>query len=206
MKKFIAVIFLVSFSCGLVNAQIEKGTVFLGTSTNISGSQYDMLLGTNNSIGISFSSMEYSGYDEKEKLTLLYFSPKIGYFVANNIVLGANLKLWSQSNDESKSSITAIGPFVRYYITNGKIVPIVEAEVTFGGFKETWDSDYSDGESKEKLTIVSLGAGLAFFINKHISVDYMAGYKSIVLKDSESGDDDTTLNNLGLVIGFTATF
>lgn len=207
MKKSFISIFVLLFTCGFINAQIEKGTIFLGTSTSVAGSNYDMVTGTTNSIGFTFSSLDWSEYDEKEKYTVWNFSPKLGYFIADNFVLGVNIKLWTQNYDESKTSITAIGPYVRYYFTNGKIVPFAEGDITFGKYKETWDSDYSDGESKENLTIASLGAGLAFFVNDFISVDCMAGYKTMTMKESESNENGkATLNNFGLIIGFTATF
>ena len=205
LSNLIAIAFLVSLSCGLTNAQIEKGSIFLGTSTSITGSNYDMILGTSNSIGFASSTLKGDGYEEE--YSVFNFSPKLGYFITNNFVLGANMKFWVQKEDEYKTSITAIGPFARYYITNGKIVPFVEAEATFGNYKDTWDNSYSDGESKNKLSTLSVGCGLAFFVNKFISVDCLVGYKTISIKDSDSTDDDKmTLNNFGVVIGFTATF
>lgn len=207
MKKLVISILVLFFICGLSHAQIEKGSVFLGTSTTLVGGSSDFITGTNNSIGISFASVKWDGSDEKEKSTVLNFSPKMGYFVANNLVVGANVKLWSQKADDSKSSINGIGPFVRYYFTDGKIVPFVETELTFGKYKETWDSSYSDGESIQNITMASLGAGAAFFLNKHISIDCLLGYKTLRLKDNESSENGKiTFNNIGLVIGFTATF
>ncbi len=208
MKKIIAIVVMVSFSYGIVNAQIEKGTVFLGTSTSVTGGNYDLVLGTTNSIGFSKSSIKWGdNNDDKEEYSVFNFSPKLGYFITNNLVLGANMKFWVQNQDEYKTSIWGIGPFVRYYITNGKTVPFVEAEATFGSYKDTWESSYSDGEDKESLTTLSLGGGVAFFINDYISIDGMVGYKTTTMKDSDSEDEDkTTLNNFGLVIGFTVTF
>lgn len=207
MTKIVTTFITVIFLFGMVNAQIEKGTVFLGTSTTVAGSSYDLLTGTNNSIGITHSSMDWGDGDEKEKYTILNFSPKLGLFIANNLVVGANLKSWTQKVDDSKTSISGIGPFVRYYFTDGKIVPFADAEATFSTYKETWDSDYSDGESKEKLNMFALGAGAAFFVNDFISIDAMLGYKTMKLKDAESNDDsEISFNNFGLTIGFTATF
>jgi hypothetical protein len=192
---------------GIIKAQIEKGSIFLGTSTSVTGSSYSFLTNSDNSLGITFSSIEWSGDDEKENFTVLNFSPKLGYFPVNNLVIGANLKLWTQKMEDDKTSVTGIGPFVRYYFTNGKIVPFAEAEVTFSKYKETWDSEYSDGESTENLTMLALGGGLAFFVNDFISIDCMLGYKTLKLKDAESSDDsEISFNNFGLSIGFTATF
>jgi hypothetical protein len=55
MKKIIISILGIVFSFGIINAQIEKGTVFLGTSTSVVGSSYGILTNTTNSIGISSS-------------------------------------------------------------------------------------------------------------------------------------------------------
>jgi len=207
MKKLLTLTCAALLFAGVLHAQIEKGTIFLGTSTTIAGSSYDLLTGTNNSIGITHSSMDWGDGDEKEKYTILNFSPKLGFFIANNLVVGANMKLWTQKIDDSKTSISGIGPFVRYYFTDGKIVPFAEAEATFSTYKETWDSDYSDGESKEKLNMFALGAGAAFFVNDFISIDGMLGYKNMKLKDAESSDDsEISFNNFGFTIGFTATF
>ena len=207
MRNFISIILMVTFSFGLANAQIEKGTVLLGTSTSITGSSYSILTSSDNSVGLTFSSMNWGSEDEKEKYTIINFSPKLGYFIASNLVIGANVKLWTQKMEDSKTSISGIGPFVRYYFTDGNVVPFAEAEATFSQYKDTWDSNYSDGEDKENLTILALGGGVAFFINKYISVDGMVGYKTMSLKDTDSEDNNKmTINNFGLAIGFTATF
>ena len=208
LSNLIAITFLVCFSYGQANAQIEKGTIFLGTSTSVTSGEYDHMLGTTNSIGFSKSSIKWGdNNDDKEEYSVFNIAPKLGYFITNNLVLGANMKFWVQNQDEYKTSIWGIGPFARYYITNGKIVPFVEAEATFGSYKETWESSYSDGEDKESLTTLSLGGGVAFFINDYISIDGMIGYKTTNMKDSDSeNDSEVTLNNFGFIIGFTVIF
>jgi hypothetical protein len=86
-------------------------------------------------------------------------------------------------------------------------VPFAEIEATFSNYKETWDSSYSDGESKENLTMFALGGGVAFFLNEYISIDGLLGYKSMSLKDAEADNDDKiTFKNFGLAVGFTVTF
>ena len=83
------------FACIIMtstSAQIEKGTILIGASSNF---------GYNN-----LSPDNSSGY------TILNVDLKAGYFVINNLTAGLNIG-YSRIDDEF---VTSIGAFTRYYI------------------------------------------------------------------------------------------
>ena len=57
MKKLIVFVFVLCTTLHFANAQKEKGTVFFGNTTAITGNYYDIIYGTNNSSGITFIKM-----------------------------------------------------------------------------------------------------------------------------------------------------
>lgn len=70
----------------------------------------------------------YQNYGNQNSLSVFNFSPSIGVFVADNLVLGANLviqttsqsqygysPIGSPSSSEFTSTAFAVGPFARYY-------------------------------------------------------------------------------------------
>lgn len=70
----------------------------------------------------------YQSYGNQNSLSVFNFSPSIGVFVADNLVLGANLviqttsqsqyvysPIGSPSSSEFTSTAFAVGPFARYY-------------------------------------------------------------------------------------------
>lgn len=199
MKKLIALVLVLCTTLPFANAQKEKGTVFLGTTTSITGNYYDMIYGTNNSSGITFIKSK----DSDEKYTVINFAPKIGYFIEKNFVLGANIKFWNEGQNVLHATHILAGPFARYYILSGKVVPFLEAETLFGSIRYTWDST-SYNDDKKNLSMISISAGLAIFLNDHINIDILMGCRSNTSKYKDSDyDDKTTINNIGLSIGFT---
>lgn len=102
MKNFFALLFVVSFSISLVQAQIEKGTIFVGPASNL-----------------NYTSAGANGADEKTNTFNLQLG--VGYFVAENLTIGLTAGVNSTKFRGIKSEATVIGPFARYYL-NGQII------------------------------------------------------------------------------------
>lgn len=97
MKKSIVTLVVMLFAAAGAFAQIEKGAILVGASSNLGFTSYKP------KDGDSFSAFNVDA--------------KVGYFVIDNLALGVNLGY--QKIDEA--SITSLGLFGRYYV-NGKII------------------------------------------------------------------------------------
>jgi hypothetical protein len=90
MKKLLIILFVI-FIAGSASAQINKGTVLVGASSNL-----------------NFSSVKFDGQD---RFGIFELSVKGGYFVIENLAVG--LDLGYQKIDDFSS--TNFGIFGRYY-------------------------------------------------------------------------------------------
>ena len=153
-----------------VHAQFEQGTMLVGGSAGLE------LITNKEKAGGSTSTFG--------KSTSFNFSPRVGYFVINNLALGAELgfsmsKFKADGADyETNSSGVTIGPFARYYF--GKFY----GEGTFGvGSNKDKEDDAGDiTEQKSSVTSWSVGAGYAIFLNESVAIEPKIGYGSSTLK------------------------
>ena len=155
MKKNVFSVMLVFLACGFAaTAQTEKGNWLVGG---------DVKLNTAN------------------KNTTIAFSPSAGYFIANNLAVGANVLFsYTKVNDAKTTSIGA-GPFARYYFGTMNIRPFVFGDVNFVSTKTKVNSTAttSTGSSYD------LGAGLAAFINRNVAIEGKAGYNHVAYEKQD---------------------
>jgi len=133
-------------------------------------------------------------------------TPKIGYFIKDNIVAGLELDIRTSTtkiegiNDDVTTNGIAIGPFARYYFDNGLFA---EATVGFGSNK----TSSIIGDIESNVFAIRGTAGYAFFFGDHISVEPAINYTNQSQKPKgASGDNKTILNTIFFSIGFTAYF
>jgi len=212
MKKVILIIAsLCLCNIFLLNAQINSGKVLMGVSStlNLTGTSVDLM-------SLGYSSIKYksdaAGFEESDpvKMTSLNFSPRVGFFVANNLALGLdiNIALSSQKDgeDDYKSNQTSLGfgPFIRYYIPGGTVIPFLEAGVSIGEIKTKYESEFWDSENKTNIMSYLAGIGIAVPIGERVTFDLMAGYNSVTVKDKNDNDDNdrTVIGTFGLKLGF----
>ena len=143
---------------------------------------------------------------KEEKFSVFNLSPRLGYFLADNFVLGANIKTSFLHYTSEDITTLAAGPFIRYYFIDGKIVPFIDAEASFGNITDSWSYGSFNSDDKSNISMFGFGGGVAFFINEFISIDALAGYKSYVTKSTGEYSDKNTVNSFGLGVGFTVTF
>jgi outer membrane protein len=135
MKKLTLALISCLFISIVVNAQTEKGTWLLGGDVT---------------------------YVSAENISTFSASPGIGYFVTENLAIGAQLAIISSDGFSS----WAVGPYGRYYFTkNTSGKPFLGAGINFGGA--------TGGDTR---TGFSIEGGYAVFLNKSISLEIGAAY------------------------------
>jgi outer membrane protein len=109
------------------------------------------------------------------KSTDFSIAPQFGYFVIDNLAVGATLDFslskWDaeQGNDESTVTAFEFEPTVRYYLPVG---------VFFQGQFGIGTGKFKDEDDEEKFTRTSFAGavGYAIFLNDNIAIEPMIGY------------------------------
>ena len=163
MKK-VLLFFVFASVTSLSFAQTSKSNLMLGGSA-------------------SYNSYSYEGGSSSTELNV---NPSIGYFVIDNLALGAQLGY----NLPSGSEATIMGgPFVRYYFvslaSNVKLFGQADAE-----FSKT-------AGASEISTNIGGSAGLASFISKSTALEVSFGYHKNTL---------AKLSQFGVNVGFQIHF
>ncbi len=131
-------------------------------------------------------------FEEPDNLISTDLSPELGFFVFNNFALGGALTVQSTKVGDLSSSAFGISPFARMYFGEGTArlfghvqVGYITSRFDFGGDEET-----SNG------TLIQVGPGVAFFLNKHVAVEGIFGYTR------QGGDFDSS--HFGIRFGVQA--
>jgi hypothetical protein len=69
-----------------------------------------------------------------------------------------------------------IGPSLTYFFGSSNIKPYIFGEYMFGSSKLEYSEKNSTTGSKVNMNGWALGAGIAFFMNQHISLNPVLGY------------------------------
>ncbi len=196
--KVIALMITLGILCinGL-KAQANKGQFFVGVSSafSIAGTGTDL-------IGISFGTeklkSDAEGFEESDpdKQTSFSLLPKAGYIVVDGLVIGLDFTFTlsvykdGEYDDKWTETLIAAGPFVRYYFPVDKVKPYIEASSIFGSFKQKDEYEGETNEYKSSVRSIGGGVGMGIPIGDHVTFDIMAGYNSLVYKDSEDNPDN----------------
>ena len=209
MKKLYLLIPVICFlSIQSVDAQFEKGKIMAGVTSTLGIGEFGTDL-----MSVGIVSRKYDPANGGEGGTHKIFGfnllPRVGYFVMDNLAVGADLLVGLNSQkDEDGDKYTektmAIGPFARYYYPLENIYPFAEANVGFGSYTEKYSED-SDYDYKEGLLIFGVGVGAAKPIGEKVMLDALVGYNLKTWKDKDD-DDKYTYGGIGLRVGFTLFF
>ena len=121
----------------------------------------DWLVGGNMTINTTTDNSEFS------------FRPSAGYFFVNNFAAGAEFLLSFSKFGDRKTNSVGVGPFARYYFTkNPNFKPMVHA--SFNVASES--SKENNIKTTNTVTSLFLGGGGAFFINRNVAIEALAGY------------------------------
>ena len=211
-KESIVLVFLIiSTICIDLSAQSSKGKFLIGGITYIEQIGSGI---TSTNIGYTTIKNKDDSGDEdehKDKEFSFNFTPKVGYFVIDNLVLGVDFTFASSfgktTNTEYKNNATyfGAGPFVRYYIPTKKVLPYAEGLYSVGTRinKSIWE----DGENTYKygVQIYSVGVGVAIPLGEKASFDALVGYQSTTYKAKQDNENNyrTIIGTVGLKLGFT---
>jgi hypothetical protein len=215
MKKAIILIsVLCFFGLSASQAQVIKGRSLLGVSTSFSYINFGSDL-----FSLGFSSVKYKSNSSENvdpdviKVTTVNIQPKFGYFIANNLAVGLNVSLGSSTSKPQsggKSTLTSfgVGPFVRYYISESKIMPFFEINSLFGSMTDKYEGQGYNNSSSSSLRSIGGGAGLAVKVGEKVTFDMMAVYNSLSEKAKENNPNDnrTVQGTLGFKFGFVVLF
>ena len=144
------------------------------------------------------------GYDSETygdaKANMLTFSPAFGYFVTENIALGARLNVASgESMSETKTNTFGAEVFGRYYWSPASQFSVFgEAAVGFGNTK--WEYA-GGGEDKVKNFGINAGVGVSYFLNSNWAIE--AGWGALGYNTEEVDGDDESTNSFNLGLDLT---
>lgn len=128
------------------------------------------------------------------KVTDINLSPNLGYFIIDNLAVGAGVGLNSSTSEKlGDVSSFALTPFARYYfLGSGDVRLFGQGRFGFGSQK-VGDLD------AQSFTTWGLGAGLNYFLNNNVALEALLGYDSRKVKDAAN-----PANGFGLNIGVQA--
>lgn len=169
MKKIFLSLVIIFIALS-TQAQTEKGTWLLGGSA-------------------SFSSSKPAN---SSSVTNTLFSPAAGYFVNNDLAVGAGINFQNLNGNYSSISFA---PFVRYYF-----LPIGTNAKLFGNGSFGYGSYKFTGSNSNSLTTWELSAGPAFFLNKNVALELALAY------GSASYSPNDAVNTVSLKAGFQIHF
>ncbi len=147
------------------------------------------------------------------------FSPRVGYFVSENIALGVALGYSSVTADEefaglgifeTKTTAFEVGAFGRYYfMPSNQFSLFTQLGVNYGTAKLEVDSEEV---SKVNGFNVEFAPGVSYFISEHFALEASFGILSYTTVKPDADDADSTNTfqfgldmsdiNLGLVYKF----
>jgi hypothetical protein len=206
MKKGILLIILMALLMKS-QAQTEKGNLLLGFGTSFGVGQSDGVM------GLSFTRekiIDDNATVGESSITRIFGTSKVGYFISDNLATGLDLAFSfnsGKSSDDlnqinSRARFFGVGPFVRYYVPRGKILPFIEANTLFGNRNSRGTFQDTNFETNSSVANFGGGLGLAFLLGEKSSLDLGLNYNSTRLHNKET-DFKTIQNSLGLRLAFT---
>ncbi len=185
MKKLLLITAIALASFFKVSAQTEQGNILLGGAISYESDKND--------IG------DDDDDDADENLTIM---PMIGYFVKNNLALGAGVGYaYHKAPSGAKESYFTVMPFGRLYKSLGseqfKIFGQLAVPLQFGSFENADGDDIGESTSIG----VSLSPGFSFFPTKKFGIELsFTGIEFSNYKE-EDNDGDTVVDTNHFSIG-----
>jgi outer membrane protein len=188
MKRIITVI-VFAMICSSAFAQFNKGRYLVGGSLGFSATANKSKAGSTTTT--SSHSTDFS------------LSPDAGYFIIDNLAVGAALGLSAGSTkytgnnaDKNSSTSVSLSPFVRYYLSQGIFF---QGQVGFGSEKNKNKNGATNTTTTTKYNTSnwSIAAGYAYFLNDFVAVEPMIGYGANVTKTT---NPDVKYSNPGLFL------
>jgi hypothetical protein len=220
MKKILMLVTVFCFlAFQVINSQTNKGRIIVGISSTVNLGNWGSDL-----MGLGFSGTKYvspSGTSANAyKSSFLNLVPKVGYFIIENLAVGADLIVNTYShkypdNTKSSGTLLCIGPFGRYYLPMGKFSPFAEfnAGIGFNNSKQTRIPATGNSEHKSGVFLIGFWAGMAMPLGDRVTFDAMLGYNHVTYSTKvtaetggTSGKSKEKTGTLGVKMGFVVFF
>ena len=201
MKRTLLLLMSMAFFAFQAQAQLTEGSWMIGLSSNFFGGGNGITVFNPNTVGFAATSGKVKQGDNESDLenrTYFNISPTAGYFIMDNLVVGAGIgfDLYKEEDDDNAETTFGISPFVRYYFDMENVKPFAQIGAGIGSYSD-------DDNDKESISHIGIGAGIAVFLNEKISVDFVLGYTSETYKPDDADDLKFIYNSFGLGIGLT---
>ncbi len=192
-KSVLLCVAMVFGAIGISNAQLTEGTLMLGSDV---GSGL-VTTATNGLFGLNIGLNDGAGYN-------VGLSPKIGYFIKDDFLLGAVTNLGFTKSPEvngqaTESTIYGIQALARYYMFPGEIgVDNLTRRGRFfvelnGGFAGI---NVSDGGPTTNGLAIGFGPGYSYFVSDNVALETSFKYNGLA-----GGGNTTYQHSLGLHFG-----
>ncbi|HTE30033.1 MAG TPA: outer membrane beta-barrel protein [Chryseolinea sp.] len=168
-------ILLMAASSTAALAQTSQGTLSFGGSVTMSATKTEEA-------------------NEDVRRSTFLFSPSVGYFVIDNLMVGADLTLSTSKEDDGfggddKTHLFGFGPFARYYIftSNEQFAFTAEAGFGFGALKQI-----PDGQDETKGTFFNfyVSPGFTFFPTDKWGIDFQVSAINFTATDPDKDTDN----------------
>lgn len=193
MKKYLFGMLICLLTSTSIFSQTEKGNFYIGGGSDFRFYKYER-----------GSKSDHSSYDSSQKSNSSGFAMNLkgGYFLTDRFLVGVSLPISYTKSDASNINYTevglfsfSVGPFVRRYLEGEKWKFFLEAGVAFGSKERP--KFYYDGTYKSSVFQYNGGLGVALFLNRKVSLDFMMNYNYYSSKDV----DDNSSNSMDISKG-----
>ena len=170
LKKYILLTFLIVCCCSAFS-QISKG---------------EWLAGGDASFSYNINTPD-SQNDNKITNTTITLSPDIGYFLVDNLVIGARINFTNSVHHPKTQGLyyseqqLSLSPFIRFYILNKekKVNLIADVSYLYGRTRTHFPPD-NNGNAGYTLNYKTAGytvaAGPVFFLNPRVALEFTISY------------------------------
>lgn len=201
MKKREPLLSLLFFMIStLTFAQTEKGNFLISGQSSISFQYSGVSL-----FGGSISNEDFISSDGYE----LEFSPSIGYFLVDNMVVGLDsYYIVSDDDYQYKTSLFAIMPTIIYYfLPDYKIHPFIQAGFGYATISQKISLN-TGGKSTQSFNGYTWGGalGAAFILKNYVSIDLILDYNEVNTKFSGDSSIKFKTKGLGAMVGLSFYF
>ena len=166
MKKLFTTTVALLINLG-ISAQTEQGRMLIGADSEFS---YTM----DSEFGLRVDGEEPDGYEASDtKISNISAGMRFGYFIVNNLAVGAVLNYTSDKidvdgDDPDPVNTTGYGAFARYYIGGVAFVGGSYAMQT----SSTWD----DLDDKPRVSTMAAEAGFSLFLSDNVAFTPSVSY------------------------------
>ena len=135
------------------------------------------------------------------KANAFEIAPKVGYFVTENIAVGASVGFqslkWDDGAADATNSGLGLGAFGRYYFTPAnKFSLFAELGIDYTSFDEEFDAEsgtvYASSFESKELGF-GLGAGMNYFVSSNFSIE--AGVAVLGYSSNDNGGNGADKTN-----------